>query len=93
MNIRYIENPTEKVQLSVLHADREAAALISSPSEAVRKQAEEMYGHETGEAGGPGKRSRHPKRRNLPRHGALQKRPNRVRNPRENLPPGKLRRQ
>ena len=34
----------EKVQLSVLHADREAAALISSPSEAVRKQAEEMYG-------------------------------------------------
>ncbi|WP_462061237.1 hypothetical protein [Bacteroides hominis] len=44
MNIRYIENPTEKVQLSVLHADREAAALISSPSEAVRKQAEEMYG-------------------------------------------------
>ncbi|MCS2225418.1 hypothetical protein NXX50_02905 [Bacteroides fragilis] len=49
-----MKNPTEKVQLSVLHADREAAALISSPSEAVRKQAEEMYGLKLGEAGGPG---------------------------------------
>lgn len=44
MNIRYIENPTEKVQLSVLHADRNAAALIHSPSNEVRKRAEEMYG-------------------------------------------------
>jgi flagellar biosynthesis GTPase FlhF len=44
MNIRYIENPTEKVQLSVLHADRNAAALIHFPSDEVRKQAEEIYG-------------------------------------------------
>lgn len=43
-NVRFIEEPTEKVQLFVLHTDRKAAQLIRHPSEEVKRQAEEMYG-------------------------------------------------
>ena len=44
MNIRYIENPTEKVQSVVLNADRDAAPFISSPTEEIKRLAMEMYG-------------------------------------------------
>ena len=43
-NIRYIENPTEKVQSVVLNADRDAAPFISSPTEEIKRLAMEMYG-------------------------------------------------
>ncbi len=44
MNIRYIENPTEKVQSVVLNTDRDAAPFISSPTEEIKRLAMEMYG-------------------------------------------------